>query len=64
MDPMQQQSHLKSQGRIVDDAPIVDPFADIRHMDGRERLKAYEARKKAIEFDAETAAMREAAEQS
>jgi hypothetical protein len=56
-----QMSHIHSGFAIIDDPEIVDPFAGAKEIvNGLDRLKWVEARKKAIAFDKETAEMRAA----
>jgi hypothetical protein len=55
LDWVAQQSHLKSQGRIVDDTPAYDRYAGMPFiLDGRQRLaaiQAIDAQVKRIEAD-------------
>jgi hypothetical protein len=61
MPHVEQMSHIHSGFAIINDPEIIDPFEGAKEIvNGLDRLKWIEARKKAIEFDAETAAMRSA----
>jgi hypothetical protein len=61
MDHVSQMSHIRSGFAIINDPEIIDPFEGAKEIvNGLDRLKWIENKKKAIAFDAETAAMRAA----
>jgi hypothetical protein len=59
-----QMSHIRSGFAIINDPEVIDPFEGAKEIvNGLDRLKWIETRKKQLAFDAETAEMRKAAEQ-